>query len=73
VYVRDARAQELPLVGGGEHDWAFLLGHFGLLARDQGIGQTIHLLGTLLYVVAVASGLLFAMTAGSAAGETTEG
>src|SRR4051812_26818685 len=31
VYVRDARVQELPLVGGGEHDWAFLLGHFNLL------------------------------------------
>src|SRR6058998_3146210 len=38
VYVRDARAQELPLVGGGEHDWAYLLGRFGLLAHDQGIG-----------------------------------
>ena len=25
VYVADARSEILPLVGGGEHDWAFLL------------------------------------------------
>src|SRR5690348_17208855 len=63
VYVRDARTQELPLVGGGEHDWAFLLGHFGVLAHDQGIGRTFHAIGTLLWLVAVAGGLLFALTA----------
>jgi hypothetical protein len=63
VYVRDARTQELPLVGGGEHDWAFLLGHFGVLAHDQGIGRSFHAVGTLLWVVAVAGGLLFALTA----------
>lgn len=63
VYVRDARVQELPLVGGGEHDWAFLLGRFGLLARDQGIGRGVHAIGTLLYLTAIMSGLLFAMRA----------
>lgn len=62
VYVRDARVQELPLVGGGEHDWAYLLGHFGVLAHDQGIGRSFHALGTLLALVAIAGGLLFAMT-----------
>src|SRR5438067_11590333 len=62
VYVRDARVQELPLVGGGEHDWAYLLGRFGVLAHDQGIGRTFHALGTLIALVAIASGLLFAMT-----------
>lgn len=62
VYVRDARTQELPLVGGGEHDWAFLLGHFGVLAHDQGIGRALHAIGTLLWLVAVAAGLLFALT-----------
>jgi hypothetical protein len=69
VYVRDARTQELPLVGGGEHDWAFLLGHFGVLAHDQGIGQTFHAIGTLLWLVAVAGGLLFALTASAPAGQ----
>ena len=61
VYVRDARVQELPLVGGGEHDWAFLLGHFGVLAHDQGIGRSVHALGTFVYLLAVTTGFLFAM------------
>ena len=61
VYVRDARAQELPLVGGGEHDWAFLLGRFGLLAYDQGIGRGVHALGTLVCLVASIGGVVFAL------------
>jgi hypothetical protein len=61
VYVRDARVQELPLVGGGEHDWAFLLGRFGVLAHDQGIGRGVHAIGVVVCLVAVASGIRFAM------------
>jgi hypothetical protein len=61
VYVRDARAQELPLVGGGEHDWAYLLGRMGWLARDQAIGHGVWLVGVLLYLIAVGGGL-FALT-----------
>ena len=61
VYVRDARVQELPLVGGGEHDWAFLLGRFGVLAHDQGIGRGVHAIGVILYLVAVGSGIKFAL------------
>lgn len=33
-YVADARAQQLPLVGGGEHDWATILGWLGWLQLD---------------------------------------
>src|SRR3954462_10145132 len=61
VYVRDARAQELPLVGGGEHDWAFLLGHFHVLGHDQGIGRGVHALGTLVCLVAILSGIAFSL------------
>lgn len=57
VYVRDARAQVLPLVGGGEHDWGFLLAHWGVLARDQQIGQAVYLAGVLLYLVAILAGM----------------
>lgn len=57
VYVRDARAQELPLVGGGEHDWNYLLGHMGLLQQDQAIGHAVWLVGVLIYLVAIAGGL----------------
>lgn len=67
VYVRDARTQELPLVGGGEHDWAFLLGHFGLLAHDQGIGRAVHAIGMLLCLTAIASGVIFSLRSTPAA------
>ncbi|HYC32327.1 MAG TPA: hypothetical protein VEB59_08575 [Gemmatimonadales bacterium] len=58
VYIKDARAQELPLVGGGEHDWAYLLGEAGWLERDQAIGGAVFLAGAVLYLAAVAGGWL---------------
>jgi hypothetical protein len=61
VYVSDARAQELPLVGGGEHDWAYLLDRLDLLPKDLAIGGAIHLLGVVLYGLSLVGG---AMTAG---------
>ena len=33
-YMADARAQELPLVGGGEHDWFHILSRWNVLAKD---------------------------------------
>ncbi len=62
VYVADARAQELPLVGGGEHDWEYLLGRMGLLAQDQAIARTITSIGYLLVVGAAVWGLYSATT-----------
>jgi hypothetical protein len=44
LYLGDARAQQLPLVGGGEHDWAFLLGRWGLLEADTRIAGVLVLL-----------------------------
>ena len=34
LYMADARTQELPLVGGGEHDWFHILSRWDLLASD---------------------------------------
>jgi hypothetical protein len=59
VYIRDARAQELPLVGGGEHDWAMLLGQAGWLEHDQAIGRAVWLVGFLCYVASVTLGWRF--------------
>ena len=56
VYVRDARAQELPLVGGGDHDWAYLLGRFGWLQSDQVIAHDIWFVGVVVYVLAIGGG-----------------
>jgi hypothetical protein len=46
-YVADARAQVLPLVGGGEHDWTALLGQWGCLMQDLRIAEAIRTLGWL--------------------------
>ncbi len=56
VYVRDARAQELPLVGGGEHDWAILLANWDWLSRDQALADSVHFLGVMLYLAAIIGG-----------------
>ncbi len=58
VYVKDARTQTLQLVGGGEHDWAYLLGTLGMLERDQAIGRAFVAAGVLCFAVSIAWGLL---------------
>jgi hypothetical protein len=58
VYIKDARAQQLPLVGGGEHDWALLLSRWGWLDRDQFLGGAVYLLGLALYLWAIIGGWL---------------
>jgi hypothetical protein len=62
VYIRDARSQDLPLVGGGEHDWAILLDSAGWLDRDQAFGRSIYLAGVALYAVAIVLGWNFLHT-----------
>lgn len=44
-YMADARAQELPLVGGGEHDWSNIFSRWGLLEHDTLIGGATRALG----------------------------
>ena len=65
VYVADARARALPLVGGGEHDWAYLLGRAGWLAHDRAIARAFHAGGVLLFLMALALGLLATLAARS--------
>ena len=57
VYISDARAQELPLVGGGEHDWTYLLDALNLLEKDLSIGRAVHLLGVVLFALSVIWGV----------------
>lgn len=44
-YMADARAQLLPLVGGGEHDWNALFARWGLLPHDTAIAGSVSFLG----------------------------
>ena len=44
-YMADARAQELPLVGGGEHDWTEIFSRWGALNQDTTIAGVVRLIG----------------------------
>ena len=56
VYIADAQEQALPLVGGGEHDWAFILAELDVLPRDDSIASFVRFVGVVLFFVAVAWG-----------------
>jgi len=48
VYMADARAEAIPLVGVGDtldHDWNFLFSHWGVLMHDLQIGAATRGLG----------------------------
>jgi hypothetical protein len=53
-YMADARAQELPLVGGGEHDWEHIFGNNGLLAKDTAIAHVVNTIGWIGMIASVA-------------------
>lgn len=73
VYAADARAQALPLVGGGEHDWAYMLGRFDLLRLDTRISRLIWLVGVLLYLASVVQGVRHARMSSDESTTTAEG
>jgi hypothetical protein len=63
-YINDARAGELPLLGGnfgqtspyGFHDWEYILGETGLLHLDHALAQTSRVIGGLVMLLALAWG-----------------
>jgi hypothetical protein len=46
-YMADARALQLPLVGGGDHDWNTIFNRWDLLQYDTRIAATVKLLAWL--------------------------
>jgi hypothetical protein len=59
IYIGDARAQELPLVGlSGDpmHDWHYLLGRFGMLGDDVALARLTSFLAAITLIAAVALG-----------------
>ena len=44
-YMADARKLELPLVGGGDHDWNTILTRWDLLQYDTRIANALRLIG----------------------------
>jgi hypothetical protein len=57
-YVKDARAQMLPLVGGGVHDWEYILSQWGWLQYDQDVGQAVFAFGVLLFSMSIMIGVM---------------
>lgn len=56
VYIADAPTEALPLVGGGEHDWAYLLGPevFDAIDRAGAVGSAVNTAGVLLVIAGTA-------------------
>ena len=46
-YMADARAQMLPLAGGGEHDWWNIFTRWGVLQHDTTIAGVVRAMGAL--------------------------
>jgi hypothetical protein len=46
-YVADARAQQLPLVGSGDHDWFNILSRWGALPADTALARLLSTLAWL--------------------------
>jgi hypothetical protein len=57
-YIGDARAQQLPLLGGEDsiHDWWYLLINWDLLPRDLVIARWVHFLGVAAFITAILGG-----------------
>jgi hypothetical protein len=53
VYIADARKMELPLVGGGEHDWNIILTGLHMLKYDTIIGNIVKASGWIIMVSAI--------------------
>jgi hypothetical protein len=64
IYMADARALELPLVGGGEHDWTELFYSFGLLSETsvERISAATHFAGVMVMLAGLAWGVFFVLS-----------
>ncbi len=54
VYVADARARALPLLGGNKvyHDWNYLLSRMNMLEYDKVLGHIIFYSGIVIFIIA---------------------
>ena len=59
-YIGDARAQELPLLGGEDsiHDWWYLLINWDLLPQDLVIARWVHFLGVVAFLSSLLVGFM---------------
>lgn len=60
VYAQDAVTMLLPLVGGGIHDWNWMLSRLGWLDYTKSISGMIRLVGTFTIFIAAILSIYFA-------------
>jgi hypothetical protein len=60
-YIADAQVMELPLVGGGEHDWNLLLSQWGVLPSSTQLANLVHGFGVVLFLTALVWGAFRAL------------
>ncbi len=53
MYMADARSMELPLLGGGEHDWNIIFNKIGILEYDVHIALLMKLTGWFIMVFTI--------------------
>ncbi|MCE5195094.1 MAG: hypothetical protein LLF28_06535 [Nitrospiraceae bacterium] len=53
VYIADARKMQLPLVGGGEHDWNTILTSMHMLRYDTLIAGIVKTLGWIIMISSI--------------------
>ncbi len=53
-YMHDAPVEELPLVGGDTHDWAYLFGKWDIMRQARPIADNIRWVGAVIMVVTLA-------------------
>jgi hypothetical protein len=69
-YMSDAVVQQLPLVGGGEHDWGFLFGEWNVLAYSERIGHDAKLVGGAMMLGAIVWGVRAALVSDPTAADS---
>lgn len=62
AYMGDAQAMQLPLVGGGDHDWNLLFSQWGVLTHASQYAHLAHGFGFLVMLVATVWGLFDALS-----------
>lgn len=52
-YMADARDMMIPLVGGGDHDWNYILSELGVLHKDKDIAGVTRAFGWVIMISAI--------------------
>lgn len=61
TYIKDAEFLRLHLLGGGLHDWNYLLSELGVLQMAGSIGSSVHIIGMIIIIIGGCLGVYYSM------------